>query len=151
MNISLTSKDWLCKTWLLPGPGLLMLCAVLMSATTHLLHLSSPPSWTSEFVLVAARMSSPKVKMPGFCFGTRTEHMVSEKELLFALAREGDCRHNPERLKWAEQSWQGPVTFPFLAREVRFPISYALKAHCLLSQEGLRIGHLARKPSSCSS
>lgn len=51
MNISLTSKDWLYKIELLPGPVLLKLYSMLMSSTAHLLHLPSPPNWTLEFIV----------------------------------------------------------------------------------------------------
>lgn len=49
MNISLTSKDWLYKIELLPGPVLLMLCSVLMSSL--LIQYTFPLSWTSEFIV----------------------------------------------------------------------------------------------------
>lgn len=49
MNISLTSKDWLYKMELVPGPVLLMLCSVLMSS----LHTQNtfPLSWASQFIV----------------------------------------------------------------------------------------------------
>lgn len=66
--------------------------------------------------------------MPGFCFGTRTEHTVFERELLYgfsfgacSLATAGDRRRNPERPWWAEQG-QGPVTFAFWQEEGDFPL-----------------------------
>lgn len=57
---------------------------------------------------MAAGTCSPKVKMPGFCSGTRAEHAVLERELTFCfllpdclLATEGDHRHGLKRLKCA--------------------------------------------------
>lgn len=147
MNISLTSKDWLYKMELLPGPVLLMLYSVLMSSTAHSLHLPPLRAEPRSLLLVAARTCSPKVKMPGFCFGTRTEHTVFERELLYgfsfcacSLATAGDRRRNPERPRWAEQSWPGPCNLCFLAGGGRFPTSHAVKAHCLFVTGGPRDG-----------
>jgi len=55
MNISLTSKDWLYKIKLLPGPVLLMVYSVLMSSPTHLLHLPFPQSEVLELIVGGSR------------------------------------------------------------------------------------------------
>lgn len=56
MNISLTSKDWLYKIKLLPGPVLLMVYLVLMSSPAHLLHLPFPQSKVSELAVGGSRI-----------------------------------------------------------------------------------------------
>lgn len=87
--------------------------------------------------------------MPGFCSGTRTEHTVFERELIFAFCSLIACWQLKENTGKIPRGWNGQSNLGrhcnlcYFARGERFPTSYTLKAHYVLWQEVHIMGHLA--------
>lgn len=87
--------------------------------------------------------------MPGFCSGTRTEHTVFERELIFAFCSLIACWQLKENTGIIPRGWNGQSNLGrhcnlcYFAQGGRFPTSYTLKACCVLWQEVHIMGHLA--------
>lgn len=153
MNISLTSKDWLYKIELLPGPVLLMVYAVLMSPTAHLLQLPFPSElsfgaycwWQQEHV-----HQRLKCQVSALAPGLNMRYLRGN--WLFAFCSLIACwqlRETTGRVPTGQngQSDLGrPYNLHYFAQGGRFPTFYTLKTHRLLWQKVHTKGHWAGKP-----